>query len=47
VCLMLVPLAVSGKVVLGVAIVGGLLFVAFLLRGEDREQARNEDESQP
>ncbi len=42
---MLVPLAVSGKIVIGVALVGALLLLAYLLRAEDRDQAREKRES--
>jgi len=42
----MIPLAVSGPIVLGVAVVGALLMLAFLLRAEERydaEQEREED----
>jgi hypothetical protein len=33
------PLAVSGKIVIGVAVIGAILLLAFLLRSEDRYEA--------
>jgi hypothetical protein len=42
----MIPLAVSGPIVLAVAVVGALLLLAFLLRAEQRydaEQERDED----
>jgi len=35
----MIPLAVSGQVVIGVVVVGSLLLLAILLRGEDRTEA--------
>jgi multisubunit Na+/H+ antiporter MnhC subunit len=32
----MLPLAVSGRIVIGVAVVGAILLLAFLLRSEDR-----------
>jgi hypothetical protein len=35
----MIPLAVSGQVVIGVAVVGALLLLAILLRSESRYEA--------
>ncbi len=38
----MVPLAVSGTIVIGVAVVGALLLLAILLRSENRYDAEQE-----
>jgi hypothetical protein len=38
------PLAVSGTIVIGVAVVGALLLVLVLFRSEDRDQAEQTEE---
>jgi hypothetical protein len=43
-CGSMIPLAVSGTVVIGVAVVGAVLLLAFLLRSEDRYEAEHERE---
>jgi hypothetical protein len=40
----MIPLAVSGPVVIGVAVIGGIVLLALLLRSEDRYEAEEEAE---
>jgi hypothetical protein len=40
----MIPLAVSGTVVIGAAVAGAVLLLAFLLRSEDRYEAEHERE---
>lgn len=40
----MVPLAVSGSVVIGVAVVGAILLLLILLRSEDRYEAEQDAE---
>jgi hypothetical protein len=40
----MIPLAVSGPIVIAVAVVGALLLLAFLLRAEERYDAEQERE---
>ena len=42
----MVPLAVSGTIVIGVAVSGAVLLIIVLLRAEDREQAKEDAEEQ-
>jgi hypothetical protein len=38
-------MAVSGRIVIGVAVVGAILLLAFLLRSEDRYEAEEGDDA--
>lgn len=40
----MIPLAVSGTAVIGVAVVSAVLLLAFLLRSEDRYEAEHKRE---
>lgn len=40
----MVPLAVSGKIIIAVVVIGAVLFLVFLLRSEDREKRLDESE---
>jgi hypothetical protein len=42
----MIPLAVSGTVVIGAAVVGAVLLLAFLLRSEDRYEAEHKGEDE-
>jgi uncharacterized membrane protein len=42
----MLPLAVSGRIVIGVAVVGAILLLAFLLRSEDRYEAEEGEDRQ-
>jgi hypothetical protein len=40
----MIPLAVSGTAVIGIAVVSALLLLAALLRGENRHEAEHRDD---
>ena len=43
----MVPLAVSGQIVIGVAVVGALILLRVLLRSETRMEAEEEADRKP
>jgi multisubunit Na+/H+ antiporter MnhC subunit len=40
----MLPLAVSGRIVIGVAVVGAILLLALLLRSEDRYETKERED---
>ena len=42
--MLVLPLAVSGLVVIGVVVAGAILLLVILFRGEDRAQAEQRDD---